>query len=324
MKKKDHSEKDVFSQSREEELFGHELSDSEGDAYALADALDVDILMHRDAHFGGKFSIMLDYYRRDGKGTNPEFEIPRIEELQQVEQDTGENLAALLLSGPDAEHIARAREAYRKLREITEAPVKSRATHAQLLANLILGEDPELNKEIAAIVAAGKEIVPALIQLIESDEYYDPLYPGYGLAPIFAAHCLGKLQDDRAVPVLFGNIGKGDFFHEDTLCQALCAIGDSAKAFLLKVVQSRPLNDDNACAALALSYFANDPEVSAVCLQQLQKGDVLKHEPLSTYLIMSCLGLRTPSERKAFGELGQRKDVSDLLKHDIKAIQAQW
>jgi hypothetical protein len=317
-KKKDHTADHFFNESDQE------MDMDSGEAYSLADALDVEILMHRDAHFGGQFPVMLEYYRNEGKGANPEFEIPRIEELQRMEQESGENLAALLLTGPDAERVAKTREAYRKLREVAESTQKGKPTHAQLLAHLILSEDSELTKEVAAIVAAGKDIVPALIQMIQSDDYYDPLFPGYGLAPTFAAHCLGKLGDERAIPILFGCIGKSDFFNEDTLCQALHAIGAPARTFLLKIVQGRPLNEDNVCAALALSYFDNDPEVAKACLQQLQQDDVLKNEPLATYLLMACFGLQSASERKAFADLTKRKDFPESLKRDAKTIFAQW
>ena len=77
--------------------------------------IDNAILMHRDAHFSGSFPIMLEYYRNEGQGICPEFEIGRIEELAQTEAKTGKNLSATLLSGPEAEKVGRARESYKKL-----------------------------------------------------------------------------------------------------------------------------------------------------------------------------------------------------------------
>lgn len=322
-KKNDHSTDNLFQPPQHEPWDEHEQDEDNEEGFSMADALDIDILMHRDAHFGGQFPIMLDYYLKEGKGTNPEFEVPRIEELQKMELESGQNLAAILLTGADAERISRSREAYRKLRDIAESR-KSKPTHAQLLADLILSEDYELTDEMAAIVAAGKDIVPALIQMIQAEDYYDPLFPGYGLAPTYAAHCLGKLGDDRAITALFENIGQGDFFNEDTLCQALHEIGAPAKEFLLKIMKSRPITDDNECAAMALSYFAEDPDVAKACLQQLQDASVPKTGLLSTYLVISCLGLQTASERKAFTDLCSSNDFPEELRLDAAAVSSQW
>ncbi len=70
--------------------------------------------------FGGKFDFMLDYYVKEGKGVNPDFEIARIRELQVLETGMQQNLAGVLLSGPDAERVAEAKEAYKKLRDLYE------------------------------------------------------------------------------------------------------------------------------------------------------------------------------------------------------------
>ena len=56
-----------------DENFGH---------IPLLDAIDLDILMHKDAHFGGNFDIMIDYYEKEGVGSMPDFETDRIIEIQ--------------------------------------------------------------------------------------------------------------------------------------------------------------------------------------------------------------------------------------------------
>ncbi|MES2122812.1 MAG: hypothetical protein V4492_08575, partial [Chlamydiota bacterium] len=66
-------------------------------SHAMTDAVDHDILMHRDAHFGGSFALMLEYYQKEGKGAHPEFGTSRIEELMRLEDECGENLAELVL-----------------------------------------------------------------------------------------------------------------------------------------------------------------------------------------------------------------------------------
>ena len=61
--------------------------DSSFEHFPLVDALDHEILMHRDAHFGGLFSVMIDYYQTEGKGVQPQFSLQRIEKLQQLEKE---------------------------------------------------------------------------------------------------------------------------------------------------------------------------------------------------------------------------------------------
>jgi len=92
----------------------------EPEAFPMMDAVDKDILMHREVHFGGQFSIMLEYYAVEGKGVNPEFDLKRIEELAKIEAEMKENLAPFLLSGNDAELIARAKQAYKEGRPIRD------------------------------------------------------------------------------------------------------------------------------------------------------------------------------------------------------------
>ena len=88
--------------------------------FPLVDAIDHEILMHRDTHFGGQFPLMLDYYRSEEKGVQPEFEIARIEKLAALEEKLQQNLAALFLVSAEAEKVADAREAYQTLRAIYE------------------------------------------------------------------------------------------------------------------------------------------------------------------------------------------------------------
>ena len=88
--------------------------------FPLVDAIDHEILMHRDAHFGGLFSIMLEYYRQEKKGVQPEFDIARIERLAALEEQLKQNLAALFLAAPEMQKVADAREAYQRLRAIYE------------------------------------------------------------------------------------------------------------------------------------------------------------------------------------------------------------
>ena len=287
----------------------------------LANALDSSIIMHRDAHFGGSFDLMLDYYARGGKGVSPEIEVERIKELNLIEKEMKQNLAAVILSGPDAERVADAREAYKSLREVYNLN-KPYNKHPKLLADLILSEKEDPEEEIEAIVKEKGAIVHALIDLIKSEDFHDPLFPGYGLAPGLAIKCLGRIGDKFAIIPLFESLDSNDFFDEETALQSLKAIGEPAKKFLLTVLQGKPITADNEKAALALIRFNEDLEVVKTSISLLEDPKVRKNELFSTYLALACEGLKDKALIKKFMDLtrdietprGLRKEMEILAK----------
>lgn len=291
--------------------------------FPIIDAVDHEILMHRDAHFGGQFPIMLEYYRKEGKGVQPEFDIPRIERLAALEEQLKQNLAALFLAAPEVQKVADAREAYKKLRAIYE--VKKPKTHfPQLIADLILSEEEEAEAEIEAIVAEREKIVPALIDILRSEELYDPLFPGYGLSPFLAVKALGRIGDKRALISLFEALGQGDFFADDQIIKALKAIGEPAREFLLHVIKGRPINEDNEKAAIALIAFKDEDGVADVCFELLQQPDVQKDPCLPTYLVLICAGLKDSAKREAFKKMAQNNHLPSLLQEDMKGVIHDW
>lgn len=291
--------------------------------FPIAYSVDNAILMHRDAHFSGDFNAMLDYYRQQGRGISNDFDIGRIEELAKTELDTGHNLSPIMLSGAEAEKVADAKQAYKDLRDIYE--MKDSKSHIpKLIADLILAEENDTEAAVKALVAEKTAAVPSLIDLLRSEEFYDPLYPGYGLAPTLAAECLGQIGDKRAIISLFEAIGSGDFFSESSLLSALKAIGEPAKEFLLKVLHARPLTSDNDQAAVALIAFKDDPAVGAASLKMLQEIDLQTHLPLATYLILACEGLSTEKERNELIALGDNPKTPKTLKQDILAVSKHW
>lgn len=291
--------------------------------FPIVDAIDHEILMHRDAHFGGQFSIMLEYYQQEGKGVQPELTITRIERLAALEKELKENFAALFLAGSEAQKVADARDAYQTLRAIYQ--VKNPKTpFPQLIADLILTEDEEAEAEIAAIVAEKGKIVPALIDLLRNENFYDPLFPGYGLAPFLAVKALERIGDKRAIISLFEALGQGDFFADEQIVKALQAIGQPACEFLLHVVKGRPLNEDNEKAAIALIAFKDQEEVPEQCFDLLQRLDVLQDPCLPTYLVLACAGLKDPKKREAFQEMAQNTQLPSLLREDIKGVVHSW
>lgn len=297
--------------------------DDEFESYPLANALDIMILMHRDAHFSGNFDIMLDYYRKGGKGVVPEIDIKRIEELAEMERRMQQNLAAVLLTGADAESVARAKEVYKSLRDLYEKG-GTKNKYPLLIADLILTEDEEAYTEIAAIVAEKAAIVPSLIELLRSEDMYNSLFPGYGLAPALALKCLGLIGDKRAIISLFESIGESDLLNEEIALEALRHIGKPAKEFLLKVLHGRPLNEDNERAAIALVHFKQDPEVSAACFEMLKNPEVRKDISLSTYLVLACEGLTNTPYKSEFLAMAEDPSIPKALRNDMKAVAKEF
>lgn len=289
----------------------------------LTNTVDVTILMHRDAHFSGSFDVMLDYYASCGIGIVPDLHLEQIEALAEMERKTNHNLAAVLLEGADAEKVAQSKEMYKTLRALYESESPSLRI-PRLIADLILTEDESAENEIEALKNEGSAAVPALIELIKSDVLHDPLFPGYGRAPELAAKCLGCIGDKRAIASLFESIHENEFFEEDTSLLALKRIGQPAKEFLLNVLRSKPINQDNERAAIALIEFDEDPEIARACFAMLQDPSVLKHIPFSTYLVLACSGLGGTADEKAFKEMAANPKVPSMLRQDMKAIIDAW
>lgn len=291
--------------------------------YILKDELTNAILMHRDAHFGGKFEFMIEYYKNEGKGTLPEFTLEKIRELRKIEEATEENLAAILLSGPEAERVGEALETYKKLREVYEKN-DSESSLTKLIADLVLSEEEEPREEIDAIVKKKNAIVPALIHVIRSENLYDPLFPGYGLAPALAMKCLGLIGDERSIISLFECIGRSEVLDEELAIEALRYIGEPAKKFLLKVASSHPVTEDNERATIALISFKDNQEIAHTCLQLLKDPVFRKTIPLSAYLALACEGLSDEKDREEFRKLAMDPITPNAILPDFKTVIKSW
>lgn len=296
----------------------------EEEDYALTDELDHEILMHRDAHFGGDFKVMLDYYLTSGIGVNPDFEIERIKYLAEVEQQLGKNLAPLLLTGPEAERVAKAREAYRLFKDLYEREDEKNDLDTLLIADLILSEEEEPEEAISAILFKGSRLVPLLIEIVNSDETYDPLFPGYGYAPYLAILCLGKIGDAQAIVPIFETLSRETIFGEEVVLEALASIGESAKKFLLQLISARPLTRDNVNAAFALSVFLQDETVASAAFAQLKDPAVREKPLLSIYLLCCCENLKDSKLRKEFMELAQDPETPQDLGREMVKIANDW
>jgi HEAT repeat protein len=301
----------------------HQEEEEEGfDNFPITYSIDNQILMHRETHFGGDFALMLEYYKNEGKGINKEFELSRIEELYKLQTQTGRDLATVMLSGAEIEKIAKAKEAYKALRDIYTIK-KEKNKIPKLIADLILAENADIDAALEAVIAEKSAIVPALVELLRNEDFCDPLFPGYGQAPALAAECLGKIGDKRAIISLYESIGEGDFFNDDIILRALHSIGEPAKAFLLKVVHGHPINHDNEQAAIALINFKNDEDVSLTCLSLLKEIDLTKHEAFATYLVLACESLPKNIQSELI-ELGNKSNTPKTIKQDIQVLAKLW
>lgn len=289
--------------------------------FPLMDEVDHLILMHREVHFGGLFSVMCDYYRSEGKGIQPEFELKRIEELAELENKLAQNLAALFLTAQEMEKVADAKQAYKNLRKIFEVK-KTKTFHPQLIAELILSEEEDPQKEMAAIVREGESIVPSLVTLLQQEDLRDPLFPGYGKAFDLIITCLKQIGDKRAIIPLFESIGQGDFFSDEVAINTLKALGEPAKVFLLKVLKRKPLNGNNEKAAIALQPFREDEEVACTALELLKDSDIQRNLCMSGHLLWLCAGLKNPNDRQRFSQLFENLPLT--LKQDHKAVLREW
>lgn len=289
----------------------------------LVDALDNEIIMHRDSHFGGNFSIMLQYYENDGVGVNPDLDLSRIKALAKLEEGLGKNIAGEVLSASEAEFVAKSRKSYRSLREIYE--LKNHENKCPvLIADLILTEEEGAGKEIQAVIQEGPVMLPFLINLLRNDEFQNPLFPGYGLAPSLAAKCIGRLGDERGVAPLFEVIGKENEELEFCAIEALKRIGEPSKEFLLKVLKTPPLSRDNQNASMVLSLaFGGDERVAMECFSFLKREGRLE-KMVEVFLIHACAGLKG-GDREAFKIWSSSsKDLGSDVYRDLQALFKDW
>lgn len=247
---------------------------------------DHEIIMHRDVHFGGSFEEMLSYYEdEEHLGIQQEFEIARIKELAEYEKSSEKNLSSIL-NDDEIEKVKEGKKAYQELKAIYE--IKSQKNPIPLIiADLILTENKEAIEEIKKAVRQGEKIVPELITLLKKDDFFDSLFPGYGYAPYFAILALSQIKDKRTIIPLFETIGKEMVFDEEAIFVALAKQGDEAKNFLLKILKSRPITQDNIHAALALASFA-DPDIEGVACHEIQDQKTWKNPFFFTYLLSLC------------------------------------
>ena len=304
----------------EEEL---EIEFDESDESLLTDNLDHEILMHRDAHFGGKFEVMLDYYAEEHVGCNPDFDIERIQYLAAIEKETGKDLAPLLLNASEAEAVAKARKAYQDFKKIYESN-RPENRYPKLIADLILSEEEEPVAEMESIIEEGSKIVPTLLSIVRSEDSYDPLFPGYGFAPYLAILCLGKIKDPSSIIPIFETISKETLFGEEASVAALVEMGDKAKEFLLELIASRPITQDNITAAYVLSAYPPEETIGKACLDQLKDPEARANPLFAAYLLGPCEFLIDEREKAEFQTISKDPTLPRELKVEMERTIRTW
>lgn len=288
----------------------------------MIDTIDMEIVMHRDAHFGGSFDEMLQYYMKQGVGKMPDFEIDQILNLQTLEKELGEDLGEVYLPDGAKDQVAASKKIYNDLREVYDDPHATKESH--LLSDLILSEEEVPEKEIQAIVEEGSEMVPTLIYLLSSTTFYEPMNPGYGRSPIFAAKCLAQIQDERAIPPLFEALGQDNFFTDEEIIKALASFGKRSKDFLIQRLKSEPFSNDNEYAAIALSGFADDPDIAHASLEVLEKEGTLNKPLFSSYLVFACSSLTKASEQERFIAITKHNNLPKTILEEMKIVIKNW
>ncbi len=221
--------------------------------FPIADEEAITILKHRDAHFGGSLSVMLDYYLKEGVGVQDEIETEQIEALMGFD--------FLELSEEDAHEVALAKAAYDRLKEVDDP-----------IADMILSEeeDPPLSTNRAA-----------LIQLLQDRAFANPLFPGYGRAPLLAARALGKLGEIEA---LFDRLLSVED-EVELVEEILSALREAkAKNFLIRMLKVHPRE-----AAMALAAFEEDRDIAEAALALIPQ---VHDEHTLLYLVLCCEPLR--------------------------------
>lgn len=288
----------------------------------LLDAVDLEILMHRDAHFGKNFAIMLEYYHQDGVGVMPDFELSRIEYLMHLEKELKEDISEKWLPEPAKEAVDKSIQLYVELRDVYEN--ENSPPLSLLMSDLILSEEECPEKEVEALVRFGKEAGPALISLIAASTFYDPLNPGYGRAPIFAADAIARLRDEKAIPHLFEALSYDNFYTDEAMISALVSFGKPAKEFLMRILLGQVIGKDTEVAAMVLASFPPDEEIAKLALNRLESPSILKRENLSSYLIFACEGLCRDEDRDRFFALSKKPDMPSTLANEVLIISKSW
>jgi hypothetical protein len=225
------------------------------------------LLIHCAIHFGNNLNIMLEYYKNGGPGVCENFSIENIIALLKF-QSEDPSFIEKTLHIEDQQIIKSHVKQYHQLQDVYDSAPDQLS---KLICDLILTEEHNPSKEIDAIISIGGDAEQRLLTILELETFHSPLAPGYGLAPYNAARALGKIQSQKAIEPIFNLILRAEFEQQEILIQALKDIGQSAKTQLLEQLTFSPFTVENECAAICLSSFCPDAQVSGTAKALLDK-----------------------------------------------------
>lgn len=315
---------DLLEQINEEleeapEEFSKECLELSDDSLPLSDQIANEILMHRNSHFGGKFEFMKEYYLEEGIGVQPDIELEEIIELEQFEAQIGQDLAPIALSKPEIEKVKCSLRMYRALQKICSISQDVNSVPT-LLAELILTEEASPTSEMGKLSKTEKAL-PYLFELLKTEEFFDPVFPGYGRTPLHVATILGEMGSEKAIIPLFESMKSDQFMYEEAAILALKKIGAPAFDFLMNVLKKSPITQDNEKAAIALMSFENKEPFAKLALEMIQQFEVLGHFNLAVQLILACLDLKDPKDIQDFLKL--KDQIPKALDPDFHYVSSQ-
>jgi hypothetical protein len=293
------------------ETFSEETSEHLG----IVDEDDRDIFMHRDAHFAGNFAIMIDYYKKKGRGAVLDVSMKRLKALEQLEKELERNLAPYVLSGADAEHVASAKKMYEELKTLT----LDKNSPAYAISELIVAEKKEIKSIEKKVLSYKDAAIPPLIDIISSSHLKDPLFPGYGKAPKLGAKLLGELRAKEAIAPLFDLYCAREQEYDEEVAWALRKIGSKAKEFLKKRVKQQPVCPRNENALhLLLSFPSLD--VAVFCFEELK---LAKDKRLKSLLALGCEKLPKRFQEE-FRQLAKDSTLSKEVLQEMQLLINYW
>jgi hypothetical protein len=287
------------------------------DNIPFLNTVDLEILKHKDSHFGGSFKVMLDYYRSDGVGVQEDFDIERIQDLADFDKDG--HLSAEILPDHAKNEVFFSKELYKKLKSCYD----KEEPFVRKLADLILTESWDPSEEIEALAECKQAAIKPLIEIVSQDHFYNPLNPGYGRAPINAALTLKKIGNTDAIAHLYNALGKS-FSTDEILINTLISFGERAEDFLRARLEGSPYTKDNYLAAMVLSSFPTSEQTAKLALDLLSKKQTHAHSSYVSYLICICEGLKTSSDREMFIQLSKNEDLSKNIASEMALVISFW
>jgi hypothetical protein len=300
----------------EPELFVQQVT---GEAFQIVDEEDREILLQRDAHFGGSFIAMQEHYEKFSGQDMPGYygvletiSLSRILFLADVERRLGKNLAPKILSGSDAEHVALARTAYERIAQLSNEPF---SIPLQLFLDCTnsFGERSLTQEEKDTLRRNPK----LLLELAAADQFRDSLFPGFGYAPLRALKWLVEAHVEEALPLCFNLLAVAQEEEEEELFSLIPKFGGEAFEYARRTFLSRPVTPFHEKLMLVLLHFSAiyEKEVKALLIQQVATSDIYHYPTILRWIVVGIGDLDQETRKTA-----KEKLLAHPLPHEIEQL----